>query len=120
FATTASNFELNTAVPLMARNLGESLHLLTIGARLLADRAVDGIEVDVGRMRQNAEASPAVAAALNLTLGYDTASRVVHHAERSGVGIRDAVVALGLVADGSITQAQLDDAVDVDRLAHGG
>ena len=120
FAATASNFELNTAVPLMARNLGESLHLLTVGSRLLADRAVDGLEVDVDRMRHNAQASPAVAASLNRTLGYDTASRVVHHAARTGVGIRDAVVALGLVADGSITEDQLDQALDVSRLARGG
>jgi fumarate hydratase class II len=117
---TAGNFELNTAVPLIARNLSESVNLLTVGARLLADRAVDGLEVDVDRMRRNAESSPAVAASLNRTLGYDTASRVVHHAARAGVGIREAVIALGLVADGSITPEQLDHALDVDRLARGG
>jgi fumarate hydratase, class II len=120
FAATASTFELNTAMPVMARNVCESVRLLTVGSRLLADRAVAGITVDAARMRRYAESSPAVAASLNRFLGYDTASRVVHHAERAGCSLREAVVALGLVADGRITEEQLDDALDVDRLARGG
>ena len=117
FAATASSFELNTAMPLIARNLCESVALLSTGSRLLADRAVDGLQADVERMRRNAQASPAVAASLNLAFGYDTASRVVHHSLRTGSTVRESVVALGLVADGSITEDQLDAALDVDRLA---
>lgn len=119
FAATASSFQLNTAMPLLARNVLESARLVATGARLLADRAVDGVVVDGAQMRRYAEASPAVAAALNRVLGYDTASRVVHHAVARGVSVREAVETLGLVDDGSVTEQQLAEALDVDRLARG-
>jgi fumarate hydratase class II len=120
FAATASTFELNTAVPLIARNALESVRLLATGARLLADRAVDGLVADRDRMRSYALASPAVAAALNGLVGYDRAARVVKHAQRTGVSLRESASALGLLDDGSLTQAQLDAALDVDRLVRGG
>jgi fumarate hydratase class II len=115
----AGTFELNTAMPLIARNVCESVRLLAVGARLLADRAVDGLTVDAGRMRAYAEASPAAAAALNRLVGYDTASRVVKHALAHQTSVRQAALDLGLVTEGLLTNDQLDAALDVERLARG-
>ena len=72
FAGSQGNFELNVFVPLMARNLLESIRLLTARARVFADKCVDGIEPNVERMKEYAESSPSIGTALNPYLGYET------------------------------------------------
>jgi fumarate hydratase class II len=115
FAGAAGNFELNVMLPVLGRNLLESLRLLASVSRLLADRCIDGIEADVDRMRGFAEASPAVVTGLNRVIGYERAAAVVKEAAASGRSIRDVVLAQGLVAE-----AELDRALDVLALTRGG
>ena len=79
-----------------------------------------GITTDAARLRRNAESSPAIVTALNRYLGYEAAAEVAHEALRSGRTIRDVVVALGYVERGDITEAQLDQALDVLRMTHVG
>ena len=75
FAGAAGNFELNVMLPVMARNLLESIRLLATAARLLADRCVDGIDRRRRRtLRELAESSPAIVTPLNRYLGYDEAA----------------------------------------------
>jgi fumarate hydratase class II len=115
--STASSFQLNTAMPLIGCNLVDAIHLLSRSAEALL-HLVPGITVDADRLRHSAESSPAIATSLNLLVGYDQASAVVKDAAARGITIREA--AQRLVDDGLATPQQLDEALDVDRLARGG
>jgi fumarate hydratase, class II len=120
FGGAAGNFELNVMMPVIARNLLASIRLLASAASLLADRCVAGIIPRPVRLRENAESSPAIVTALNRYLGYEAAAKVAHEAQRTGATIRDTVIALGHVQRGDITEAQLDQALDVLRMTHPG
>jgi fumarate hydratase class II len=115
FAGSAGSFELNVMLPVLGRNLLESIRLLAAVSRLLADRCVDGIVADVERCRAYAEASPAVATALNGAIGYERAAEVVKEAGRSGRSIREVVLDRGLLGE-----EELDRALDVLGLTRGG
>src|SRR3954465_12378791 len=82
-AGTQGNFELNVRVPLIARNLFDSIKLLTAAATLLAEKCVDGIEANEAANRQHAESTPAFATALNPYIGYDRATEIVKEAVAS-------------------------------------
>jgi fumarate hydratase class II len=70
WAGASGAFELNVMMPVMARNVLESVRLLANASRLLADRCVDGIEADEERCREYAESSPSVVTPLNRYIGY--------------------------------------------------
>src|SRR5438270_10901224 len=73
-AGSQGNFELNVRVPLIARNLLESLELLGAAATLFKDKCIDGIEANEAGCERSAEATLAVATALNPPIGYDKAT----------------------------------------------
>ena len=111
----AGNFELNVMLPVIARNLLESIQLLASISNLLADKCVNGIEADAERCRAFAEASPAVATSLNPFLGYETVARLIKQSKSTGRSIRDLVLEEGLMSE-----ADLDKALDVLALTKGG
>jgi fumarate hydratase, class II len=113
FAGASGNFELNVMLPVMARNLLESIRLLSNVSRLLADRCVDGIVANVEHCRQLAESSPSIVTPLNKYLGYENAAAVAKKALKDGKTIRQVVIDSGFVADGKLTEHQLDAALDV-------
>ncbi|WP_043498340.1 class II fumarate hydratase [Georgenia sp. SUBG003] len=113
FAGASGAFELNVMLPVMARNLLESVTLLANASRHLADRCVSGVVAHRDRCRQLAESSPSVVTPLNRLIGYEAAAAVVKHAMAHDLTIREAVVALGHVESGAINPGQLDDALDV-------
>ena len=113
WAGASGAFELNVQIPVMARNVLESIRLLSNASRLLADRCVAGLEPDVERCRRLAEASPSVVTPLNRAIGYEAAAKVAKHAVAEGTTVREAVVALGFVERGEVTEEQLDAALDV-------
>lgn len=117
FAGTGGAFELTPTMPVMARNLLESIRLLANASRLFADRTVAGITADAGRAREYAESSPSIVTPLNRILGYEEAAAIAKQALTAGTTIRQAVIARGHLADGSLTEAQLDAALDVTRMA---
>ncbi len=112
FAGSQGTLEMNTYLPVIAENLLDSISILGRAAADFGTRCVLGIEADRDRCRTFAEASPAVAAALNPLIGYDAATRLVRvaHAERRS--LRDVVTASGL-----LDEAQIDAVMDVDALA---
>ncbi|MEZ5092033.1 class II fumarate hydratase [Nocardioides sp.] len=116
WAGAAGTFELNVMMPVIARNLLESVRLLASVSRLLATRCVDGLTADRDRMRRYAEASPSVVTPLNRHLGYERAAAVVKRALADGATIADTVRAMGFVEGGEITEEQLEAALDVDRM----
>ena len=115
-AGAAGNFELNVMLPVIARNLLESVRLLANVARLLADRTVDGITANVERLREYAESSPSVVTPLNRYLGYEEAAKVAKQALAERKTIRQVVLERGHVEQGRLTEEQLDRALDVLRM----
>ncbi|HWG92667.1 MAG TPA: class II fumarate hydratase [Mycobacteriales bacterium] len=113
FAGSAGNFELNVMLPVMARNLLESIRLLANISRLLADRCVDGIVADEERCRELAESSPSIVTPLNKYIGYENAAKVAKTALKERKTIRQVVVEGGYVEKGDLTEEQLDAALDV-------
>jgi fumarate hydratase, class II len=113
FGGAAGNLELNVMLPVIARNLLESIRLLANISRLLADRCIDGIEADVDRCRFYAESSPSIVTPLNKYLGYEAAANVAKLALAQNKTIRQVVVESGYIAEGKLTEAQLDEALDV-------
>jgi fumarate hydratase class II len=116
FAGTQGDFELNVMLPVMARNLLESIRLLAAAALMLADRCIDGLTYDADVTRSYAEGSPSIVTPLNRYLGYDEAGAVAKQALRENRTIRDVVLERGHVAAGKLTERQLDDALDVLRM----
>jgi fumarate hydratase class II len=114
----AGNFELNVMLPVIARNLLESVRLLANASRVLAERCVDGITPDVQRMRTYAESSPSVVTPLNKYVGYENAAKIAKKALADGATIRETVVAMGFVERGEVTEQQLDEALDVESMTH--
>jgi fumarate hydratase class II len=113
FAGAAGNFELNVMLPVLARNVLESIRLLAAISRLLADRCVAGIVADVDRCREYAESSPSIVTPLNRFIGYEEAAKVAKQSLAERKTIRQVVVERGYIADGKITEEQLDAALDV-------
>ncbi|MFA7765071.1 class II fumarate hydratase [Streptomyces sp. NRRL S-448] len=117
-AGAAGNFELNVMLPVMARNLLESIRLLGNVSRLLADRTIDGITANEARAREYAESSPSVVTPLNRYIGYEEAAKVAKRSLAERKTIREVVLEAGYVERGALTLEQLDEALDVLRMTH--
>jgi fumarate hydratase class II len=113
WAGASGNFELNVAMPVMGRNVLESIRLLASASTVLADRTIDGITADVDRMREYAESSPSVVTPLNRYIGYENAAAVAKKAVKERKTIREVVLEDGYVERGDLTLDQLDAALDV-------
>jgi fumarate hydratase class II len=116
FGGAAGNFELNVMLPLLARNILESIRLLANVSRLFADRCIAGITANVDRAREFAEGSPSIVTPLNRYIGYEEAAKVAKQALAEGKPIRQVVLERGYVDDGKLTLEQLDEALDVMRM----
>ena len=106
-------FELNVRIPLIARNLLQSLHLLAATSRVFAEKCVDGIEVNRAGCAASAEATLAAATALNGVIGYDKGAAIVKKATDSGRPLREIALEEGV-------DAKLYDAtIDLRKIARG-
>jgi fumarate hydratase class II len=111
-AGSQGNFELNVRVPLIARNLLDSIKLLTAAATLLAEKCVDGIEANEEVCRQHAESTPAIATALNPYIGYDRGTEIVNEAVKTKRTIRE------VAREKGVDDETLDKALDLGAMAH--
>ncbi len=118
WAGASGNFELNVMLPVIARNLLESVRLLSTASTQLAQRCVDGITADAERMRTYAASSPSVVTPLNKYVGYENAAKIAKQALADGTTIRDTVVSMGFVERGELTEQQLDEALDLEDMTH--
>jgi fumarate hydratase, class II len=112
-AGSQGNFELNVRVPVIARNLLQSIELLTSACELFAERCVDGIEANEEALRRHAESTPAIATALNPFIGYDKATEIVKEAVESRRTIREVALEKG------VDEETLDRALDLRAMARG-
>jgi fumarate hydratase, class II len=100
------HFELNVFVPLLARNLLDSIKLLASASRLLAERCVDGIEANRETLERYAELTLSAATALNPYIGYDAAGEIVKEAASSGRPLRE------IARERGVSDEILDKALD--------
>jgi fumarate hydratase class II len=107
-------FELNVRVPLIARNLLQSISLLTSASTLLAEKCVDGITANEEVNLRHAESTPAIATALNMEIGYDKATEIVKEAMASRRTIRD------VAREHGVDDATLDRALDLKAMVRPG
>jgi fumarate hydratase class II len=112
-AGTQGNFELNVRVPMIARNVFESIRILSAACRLLAERCIDGVEANEQTLRRHAESTPAIATALNPYIGYDRGTEIVNEAMASGRTIREVAIEKG------VDEETLDKALDLRAMARG-
>ncbi|MEN3584983.1 class II fumarate hydratase [Streptomyces sp. ZYX-F-203] len=115
-AGASGNFELNVMLPVIAKNVLESIRLLANASRLLADRTVAGVVADRERAREYAESSPSVVTPLNRYIGYEEAARIAKRALEERRTIREVVLDGGYVERGELTLEQVDEALDVLRM----
>ena len=113
WAGASGNFELNVAIPVMGNALLESIRLLANSSKVLADKTVEGLEVNTERARALAESSPSIVTPLNKVIGYEAAAKIAKHSVEKSMTIREAVIDLGFVERGEVTLEQLDAALDV-------
>ena len=105
------HFELNVFVPLLARNLLQSISLLANASRLLAEKCVDGIEANRETCERYAELTLSAATALNPHIGYDKASEIVKESARSGRSLRE------VAREQGVDEETLDRALDYRKMA---
>ena len=115
FGGSQGNFELNVYMPMMARNLLESIRFLSNVSRLFAAKCVDGIRANVDRCQQYAESSPSIGTSLNPFIGYERAAEIIKESLETGKSIRELVLEAGLMTDD-----ELDRALDVLAMTRGG
>jgi fumarate hydratase, class II len=106
-------FELNVRIPLIARNLLQSLHLLSTATRAFAEKCVDGIEVNKAGTAASAGGTLAVATALNGAIGYDKGAAIVKKATESGRPLREVALEEGVDAK------LYDQTIDLRKIARG-
>src|SRR4051812_38582356 len=106
-------FELNVRIPLIARNLLQSIHILSTAATMLAEKCVDGLEANREVNQQHAESTPAIATALNPYIGYDKGTEIVNEAVASRRTIREVALEKG------VDEETLDKALDLRAMARG-
>jgi fumarate hydratase class II len=112
-AGTQGAFELNVRVPVIARNLFESIRILTSASHMLAEKCVDGLEAKEETLRRYAESTPAIATALNPHIGYDRGTEIVNEAMASERTIREVAIEKG------VDEETLDKALDLRAMARG-
>jgi fumarate hydratase, class II len=106
------HFELNVFVPLMARNLLQSIKLLASASRLLDEKCVSGIEANREQCESYAELTLSAATALNPYIGYDKASEIVKKAAASGRSLRE------VAREEGVSDDVLDEALDYRKMAN--
>jgi fumarate hydratase class II len=105
------HFELNVFVPLLARNILDSVKLLASASRLFAEKCVDGIVANRENAERYAELTLSAATALNPYIGYDKATEIVKEAAASGRSLRE------VAREKGVEESVLDEALDYRRMA---
>jgi fumarate hydratase class II len=115
FGGAAGTLELNVMLPVIGRNLLESIRLLASVSRAFADKCVAGVEANVERCKAYAESSPSIGTSLTPYIGYEKAGEVIKESTKTGRSIRELVLERGWMSD-----AELDKALDTLAMTKGG
>jgi fumarate hydratase class II len=115
FGGSQGAFELNVFMPMMARNLLESIRLLANVSRVFADKCIDGIKANEEVCKQYAESSPSIGTSLTPYIGYEKVADITKESIKSGRSIREIVLEQGLMSDD-----ELDKALNILAMTKGG
>lgn len=115
FGGAAGNLELNVMLPVIARNLLESIRILANVSKILATKCIDGIEANVDQCRTYALSSPSIGTSLNPYIGYEMAAKVIKKSLAENKDIRTVVLEENL-----LTEEEADKALDVLAMTKGG
>ncbi len=110
-AGLSGHLELNTMMPVMGKNILESIELLAAACKLFDEKCVRGIKADKNRCRRYAELSPSVATALNPLIGYDRAAALVKEAKATGKTIRQLLLEKNL-----LPKKKIDEVLDLKKM----
>ncbi len=116
FAGAQGNFDLLVMLPVMAKNLLESITLIGNVSKVLAQKCVDGTTANVQRCKMLAESSPSIVTPLNRYIGYENAAKIAKYSVKENLTIREATLELGYVDRGEISIEDLDKALDVSSM----
>jgi fumarate hydratase, class II len=108
-------FELNVFMPVIARNLLESIGLLASACRLFAEKCIEGLEADEERCRALVEQSFPIVTALVPAIGYDLCAEISKEAYKTGRTIREVALERGV-----LSEKELDEALDLEKMTRGG
>ncbi|HEB66727.1 MAG TPA: aspartate ammonia-lyase, partial [Gammaproteobacteria bacterium] len=114
-AGQSGNFQLNVMLPVIAYDLLQSIDILANGARLLADRAIDGFEVDTRRLREALDRNPILVTALNRAIGYEQGAAIAKRAYAEGRPVLDVAAEMT-----DLSREELVRLLDPIRLTEGG
>ncbi|MCH1883820.1 class II fumarate hydratase [Agrococcus sp. ARC_14] len=120
WAGASGAFELNVQIPVMGTALLESIRLLSNASRVLADKTVAGLTANIERAAALAGMSPSIVTPLNRLIGYEAAAKIAKHSVAQGITVREAVIDLGYVERGELTEADMDKALDLLSMTHPG
>jgi len=109
----SGNFELNVMIPMMGRNLLQSINLLATSTTAFAEKCIDGIEPNLPRLDEYAQSNVQVTTALNEIIGYEKGTAIVKAATASGRPIREVALEQG------VEKSVLDKALDLRKIARG-
>ncbi len=96
-ANSHSNLDLCTMMPVMHRNLQESIEILAAAARVFARKCIDGLKTNEDFLRASADLSPAIATRLNPIIGYERAAEIAKESVRTGIPVKELVVQKGIL-----------------------
>ncbi len=113
FAGSQGNFDLLVMLPVMASNLLQSMNILGNVSEVLAKRCVDGVVANREVCLRYAESSPSIVTPLNRYIGYENAAKIAKHSVANDLTIREAVIDLGFIERGEISEEDMDKALDV-------
>lgn len=116
----SGSFELNVQIPVMGTALLESIRLLSNAMTVLTDKTIDGLEANIERAAELAGMSPSTVTPLNRLIGYEASAKIAKHSVAKGITVREAVIDLGYVERGEITESDLDKALDLLSMTHPG
>ncbi|MBY6411729.1 class II fumarate hydratase [Rhodococcus sp. BP-252] len=116
FGGASGAFELNVYIPMMARNVLESLKLLANVSVLFADKCIVGLQANTEHLKTLAESSPSIVTPLNSAIGYEEAAAVAKQALKEKKTIRQTVIDRGLIGD-KLSEEELDKRLDVLAMA---
>lgn len=118
FAGAQGNFDLLVMLPVMACNLLESINCLGNVCGLLAERCIIGITANQEHCLELSESSASIVTPLNRIIGYENAAKIAKYAVKQKLTVKQACIDLGFVERGEITEAQLDEALNVAEMTH--
>ena len=113
WAGASGSFELNVAIPVMGNALLESIRLLSNSMKVMADKTIEGLEVNVDKAKALAESSPSIVTPLNKIIGYEAAAKIAKHAVANGITVKQATLDLGYVDGEKLTVELLDGLLEV-------